>query len=339
MPRILQAETGLENQQGEDIFSHLFPYLKEKGFTPSEIYARVLEHVFHAREGGEALRALQLKAAAGEIGLQAGAESPYFGVINIGNVAGLMKLLQKQDIPCDEENITGSLFDGINDPRSRVNILIGSRKFMEGWDSFRVASMGLMNIGRGEGSQIIQLFGRGVRLWGKERSLKRSSVLPADDAPPYLRLLETLHVFGIRANYMAQFREHLKQEGIEPDFEEISLPVRIQREFLERGLKVLRLPEGKSFLREEGVLLGVDPRLQVTLDLRPRVEAARSDTEQEVVEKAGGEDLSPGLKKLASLIDWEQVYFDLIRFKLVKGLANLSFTPSGLRSRTSSRCK
>ena len=36
-----------------------------------------------------------------------------------------------------------SLFDCINDPQSPVNVLIGSRKFMEGWDSFRVASMGL----------------------------------------------------------------------------------------------------------------------------------------------------------------------------------------------------
>ena len=73
-----------------------------------------------------------------------------------------MKLLAQQGIPCEQENITGSLFDRINDPQSPVNVLIGSRKFMEGWDSFRVASMGLLNIGKGEGSQIIQLFGRGV---------------------------------------------------------------------------------------------------------------------------------------------------------------------------------
>ena len=112
-----------------------------------------------------------------------------------------------------------------------MNVLIGSRKFMEGWDSFRVASMGLLNIGKGEGSQIIQLFGRGVRLWGKDRSLKRSSALPTDSTPPHIRLLETLNVFGVRANYMAQFRKYLKQEGIETDFEEISLPVRIQKNF------------------------------------------------------------------------------------------------------------
>src|SRR3546814_19182052 len=50
---------------------------------------------------------------------------------------------------------------------SRLNVLIGSRKFTEGWSSWRVSTMGLLNMGQGEGSQIIQLFGRGVRLKGK----------------------------------------------------------------------------------------------------------------------------------------------------------------------------
>ena len=94
------------------------------------------------------------------------------------------------EITCEEENISGSLFDQINDVGSSVNVLIGSRKFMEGWDSFRVSSMGLMNIGKGEGSQIIQLFGRGVRLWGEDYSLKRSSELVSNGAPKNIQFLE-----------------------------------------------------------------------------------------------------------------------------------------------------
>ena len=47
---------------------------------------------------------------------------------------------------------------------SSINILIGSKKFSEGWNCWRVSTMGLMNIGQSEGSEIIQLFGRGVRL-------------------------------------------------------------------------------------------------------------------------------------------------------------------------------
>ena len=46
-------------------------------------------------------------------------------------------------------------------------------KFTESWNSWRVSTMGLMNVGSTEGSQIIRLFGRGIGLKGHRRSLKR----------------------------------------------------------------------------------------------------------------------------------------------------------------------
>lgn len=329
--RVLQGQTGLKNRRDEDIFIGLFPYLKEKGLSPEDIYEDIVRRVFSAQTG-ESVRAVELKAAAGEIGLRAGADSPYFGVINIGDVAGLMKLLEARSIVREEENITGSLFDRIKEPASPVNVLIGSRKFMEGWDSFRVSSMGLLNIGKGEGAQIIQLFGRGVRLWGKGLSLKRSSGLEPDGAPQNIRLLETLNVFGVRANYMAQFREYLKQEGIETDFEEIHLPIKVQEEFLKPGLQVLRLPEGERFEDKKGVVLAADNSIKVTLDLQPRWELARSGvSEAEAMEKLGGEDRAPLLRQCAPLFDWHRVYFDLLTFKRLKGFHNLSFGEASLR--------
>jgi hypothetical protein len=327
--KVLRGETGLKNRRDEDIFTGLFPYLKGKGLSAEDIYEDVVRRVFWAQPG-ESVRAVELKAAAGEIALRAGADSPYFGVINIGDVAGLMKLLEARSIIREDENITGSLFTRINEPNSPVNVLIGSRKFMEGWDSFRVSSMGLMNIGKGEGAQIIQLFGRGVRLWGKGLSLKRSSALGHDGAAPNMRLLETLNVFGVRANYMAQFREYLKQEGIETEFEEIHLPIQIQEEFLKPGLQVLRLPEGERFEDKNGVVLAVDNGIKVTLDLRPRLELARSGvSETEVVEKVGGQE--PSLRQCAPLFDWNRIYFDLLAFKGLKGFHNLSFWEARLR--------
>ena len=327
--QLLEGQSGLKDPSGEDLFKTLFSHLRRLGRTEDEIYDGIVQQVFHAK-AGETLRAVELKAAAGEIGLRAGADTPYFGVINIGDVAGLMKRLKEQGIPCEEENISGSLFDRINDPESPVNILIGSRKFMEGWDSFRVASMGLMNIGKGEGSQIIQLFGRGVRLWGKGRSLKRSHALEANGAPPHIGLLETLNVFGIRANYMAQFREYLKQEGV-TEFEEVIIPVRVQKKFLRWGLQVLRLPNGKAFEEQEGVVLGLDEEIHITLDLRPQLEVAQSDKGDETVGKAGGTNKAEALKELASLLNWQRIYFDLLEFRRVKGLYNLSFTLDTLR--------
>ena len=330
--RVLRHETGLKKRStDEDIFRGLFPYLKEKGLSAEAIYRGIVGQVFQARSG-ERVRAVELKAALGEIGLRAGADSPYFALINIGDVAGLMRRLEARGMPREEENITGSLFARINEPDSPVNVLIGSRKFMEGWDSFRVASMGLMNIGRGEGAQIIQLFGRGVRLWGKGLSLKRSSAIEPNGAHPHIRLLETLNVFGVRANYMAQFRQYLKQEGVETEFEEIHLPIRIQDDFLKPGLQVLRLPDGERFEDKQGIVLAVHPDIQVALDLRPRLELARSgESEAEAVEKVGGDDRADVLRQRAPLFDWHRIYFDLLAFKRLRSLHNLSFSESTLR--------
>jgi hypothetical protein len=66
-----------------------------------------------------------------------------------------------------EDRFTPSLFGEIDRTGSRVNVLVGAKKFIEGWSSWRVSAMGLLNIGKGEGPQVIQLFGRGVRLKGK----------------------------------------------------------------------------------------------------------------------------------------------------------------------------
>ena len=70
---------------------------------------------------------------------------------------------------------------------------------------------------KGEGAQIIQLFGRGVRLKGYDLSLKRSGKtrLPEGvERPRHIGVLETLGIFGIHADYMAQFRDFLDEEGL-----------------------------------------------------------------------------------------------------------------------------
>ena len=62
--------------------------------------------------------------------------------------------------------------------------------------------------------QIIQLFGRGVRLKGYEWSLKRSGHIHAATRPTFIDEMETLNVFGIEADFMEKFRDFLKEEGL-----------------------------------------------------------------------------------------------------------------------------
>ena len=121
---------------------------------------------------------------------------------------------------------SGSLFDEINRHGSPIRVLAGAKKFTEGWSSWRVSAMGLMNVGGREGSEIIQLFGRGVRLKGLRFKLKRTSALDDLDFqgegvprkhPDYIELLETLNIFGIRSDYMKEFEEFLEEEGIGED--------------------------------------------------------------------------------------------------------------------------
>jgi hypothetical protein len=329
--RLLEGRSGLKNQRDEDVFEGLFAYLKSEGISPQTIYEDIVKRIFNATPG-DALRAVELKGTQGEIGLRVGPRSPYFGVINIGDVAGLIKWLEGAGIVHEEDSFSGSLFGPINEADSPVNVLIGSRKFMEGWDSFRVANMGLMNIGRGEGPQIIQLFGRGVRLWGRGYSLKRSSALNPSGAPPSIRMLETLNIFGVRANYMDQFRKYLTDEGIETDFEELQVDIELQEEFLQRGLHMPRLPNDERYQDLDGTVLDVDGNISVTLDLRPRLEVARSGTEDyEEAQKAEGRDQAGELKKLMPLFDWDRIQFAMLWFKQVKGYNNLAFTRERLQ--------
>lgn len=52
------------------------------------------------------------------------------------------------------------------DRLTSVSFLVGSKKFLEGWSSWRVSTMGLLKVGQNAGAQVLQLFGRGIRLKG-----------------------------------------------------------------------------------------------------------------------------------------------------------------------------
>ena len=201
------------------------------------IYRESLNLLFNAPAGG-ALHVERLKGTSGELALRIGDNDP-FGVINVGDPAKLAKRCDEDGLNVTEREFAGSLFhnldnEGSGQPKGSwpasseatggsqrpVNLLIGARKFTEGWSSWRVSSLGLMHVGTGEGAQIIQLFGRGVRLKGRQGSLKRSSTIPDGiaSAPEHIRFLETLQVFGVKANYMANFREILKDADLRTDF-------------------------------------------------------------------------------------------------------------------------
>jgi hypothetical protein len=222
---------GLVTADGKNLCAGRFTSLNTAGLSAAQVFDETLATLFNAGGGG-ALYVENLKGATGEVALRVGDNEP-FGVINVGDDKKLCDLCEARDasgqakfpeLTVSEREFSGSLFHEINTPRSTVNLLIGSKKFTEGWNSWRVSTMGLMNVGATEGSQIIQLFGRGVRLKGYDLSLKRSgkAQLPEDvTRPRHIGVLETLGIFGIHADYMAQFHDLLQEEGLPTNDERI----------------------------------------------------------------------------------------------------------------------
>ena len=331
--KIIDGETGLVDANGEDVFAARFEYLRKSRLKAGTIYRDVLASVFHAPSGG-GLHMCDIRGKAGELGLTVGGARDYFGLIYIGDTSTFKKLVEEDDSGIQVENdvISPSLFEGISEPDTSINVLIGAKKFMEGWNSWRVSNMGLLNIGRTEGSEIIQLFGRGVRLRGLGFSLKRSSALDGSH-PAHIKLLETLNIFAVRANYMAQFRDYLEREGIETAGDaEILLRIQPTDAFLRKGLLVPRLPEGRTFVSECAIALEPDKAARVTIDLSLKLESLRSVPNGVATTEIRAGQEKPISPERLDLIDWETVYVSLLDFKREKGFANLVITPDRPRA-------
>ena len=325
-----------------------FNPLIETGLDATEVYRESLATTFNAPSGG-GLRVERLKGSAGELALRVGETNDPFGVVNVGDSRGLAKKCDEAGLLVTEREFGDSLFQGVNNPDSRIHVVVGAKKFTEGWNSWRVSLMGLMNVGKSEGSQVIQLFGRGVRLKGRNMSLKRSSAdgQTAKTRPTHLERLETLHVFGVKAGYMAQFRDFLQEEGLVVDPVEEFLPIRVPS--LPRGLKVIRVAasvvgdDPAGVFRREGprfaLRLPSDERLPksvrnrlklvpVTLDWRPRVQALQSRGLSQWVDEEPNQHEDKLLSSHLALTDLDALWRSVQRFKSERGWHGLAVSKS-----------
>jgi len=217
-----------------------------------------------------------------------------------------------------DDNFTKSLFQAISETNSNINILIGSKKFIEGWNSWRVSSMGLMNMGKSEGAQIIQLFGRGVRLKGKNFSLKREEA----NAPYFIRALQNISIMGLNASYMNRFLVEIENEV--PEYTEYPIEIKLNNEEKWNGqIMTFRKQKDRNF-KEEIVELDYNSQIakRVTIDLRNKVSIAAGGFNSQVAE-----DSEPYfenfLKQFINFIDLDALVLEANRYKLIKGYGNL----------------
>ena len=342
---------GIRNAAGTNLIEGKFEYLDESCLSSKQIFEESLALTFNAPAGGR-LYVENLKSVSGEISLRVGTNDEAFGVINVGDPSKLVKMCERHGLATGEREFSESFFHAINDEKSKINMLIGSRKFTEGWSSWRVSTMGLMNIGKTEGAQIIQLFGRGVRLKGYSTNLKRSSAsLPAGIQPPkYIGVLETLGIFGIKADYMAQFREFLEEEGLSTDSDSIEIRLPTIKNLGKQKLKIIRLKNTINGTRTDYGdafrSIGPIPTLASTdsstnavtrhfqknplvINCYPKIEVmssggVRSSESSDILNQAQFN------KHHTAFLDFQRLYLELERFKSERGWFNFNISRSAI---------
>ena len=343
-------DTGLLDKENNDIFAESFSYLAQGvnlGETIDDLYRDVLARLFNHSAGGH-LVLDRVKGEAGEVALRVGASETPFGLINVGDAKSLcdhvseVARLSRLNLTIVDSEFNEAMFSSVKDSSSPVNLLIGSKKFVEGWDCWRVSTMGLMHVGQSEGSQIIQLFGRGVRVKGYRWSLKRSGYSNPPTRPPFIEELETLNVFGIKADFMEKFREFLQEEGLPGNecHKRFTIPLDVTYDFGKK-LKILR-PKRKSSNGEEydfkkdapiptiGDVSDYFNRNKVIADWYPRIQAMQS---------AGVAPSTQTVKYEATLqsnhlalLDYDTLFFTLEQYKSERNWFNLNVTKQGIKN-------
>ena len=265
-----------------------------------------------------------------------------------------MKLCEENGLQTGDREFSGSLFHEINKPHSTVNLLIGSKKFTEGWSSWRVSTMGLMNVGQGEGSQIIQLFGRGVRLKGygiEPEAQQQDAVSRRGDATEaYWHVWRRFASSAFTPTIWPSSASSSKKKDCPTNDEQIEflLPViknsghaeaaddPAQEDDQRREHRVRRrVPQAWA----SADALQADPsndkspeylqKNQVVLNWYPKIQAMKSGGV--VGRRCGGhaQPDSPDRSHVAFL-DLDRLYFELERFKAERGWYNLNLTRDGI---------
>lgn len=319
--RALDGRTGFEDLDSE---SGMLRFLKEERLGPKALYDQMKEELFHGHGG---LEVVEIRRS-GEIGLRVTSPSsrdlPYFGIINIGDVADFRKYLKtKLKVQVKEDVINGSLFREVDLVDSPINLLIGAKKFIEGWSSWRVSSMGLLRVGLSEGPQIMQMFGRGVRLKGKGKSLRRS--FSEGGAPIWLEAVETLYIVGWKANHLETFRRILGREELPRELPPLSVTKRV----VPSWALVPRTRRGFVATSETWTLDSSAP--PVNVNLVPQVVSIVSRVSGTVQQVSGiGTPVTfPDTNQSLDILALDGIYSQLAEYKASMGYGNV-FIPRGV---------
>jgi len=334
---IFEDKTQLKNKgSNQSFFIDKFPYVRqllrdEFNNNFQMLLADIFRLVLYADYNNAELVLENIKSSDGEIGLKYNDSTKYFGLIYVGkgNDAKIINsdFIKKNNIPTRDQVIKTSLFETLNKKdKDPLNILVGAKKFIEGWDNYRISSMLLMNFAKSKGVSAIQLFGRGVRLHGTQNSMKRSSFtnphIERSELRKNLELLETLNVFGINASYMEEFRNEL-MEDIDFYIEREILVEKDPKHIIKHDLKCIKkeVNTEESFRTSKIVVLSTFPSVSIDIDNHLSVLKSKETQEQVIVNKIYKSVLIN--EEFFELVRWENIISELRRLKRIKDYRNL----------------
>jgi len=186
-------------------------------------YNDILECVFNSGSGGT-IEVLKIPSNKQELIFKLKTSPKPFALMKIGDITEWIKT-KLEGYEVSETFDNESYFKNINNNED-ITILMGSRSFYEGWDSNRPNIILFINIGKGTDAKkfVLQSIGRGVRIEplpnkkGRLSRLLDKQEVSEDtfgEIESLVNPLETLFVFGTKADNLKEVVETLKQEKSE----------------------------------------------------------------------------------------------------------------------------
>jgi len=185
----------------------------------------ILYHVFNAQSFGK-IEVIKIPSNNQELVFKLTTSDKPFALMKIGDISKWIK--EKLDgYEIIERFDNESIFKNLNENED-INILMGSRAFYEGWDSNRPNIILFINIGKGADAKkfVLQSIGRGVRLEplpnkrGRLTKLYNSGEIDKElmeKIYEYVSPLETLFIYGTKADNLQEIMDTLKQESEEEE--------------------------------------------------------------------------------------------------------------------------
>lgn len=176
--------------------------------------------IFNSESSGK-IEILKIPSNKQELVLKLTTTDRPFGLMKIGDISEWLKEKLK-GYEIIERYEDESLFKRINQSDD-INVLMGSRSFYEGWDSNRPNVILFINIGTGFDAKkfVLQSIGRGVRIEPLPNQRRRAKFLYNngkiakslfEELKPRIDLIESLFVFGTKAENLQKVVDILKEE-------------------------------------------------------------------------------------------------------------------------------